>query len=357
MKFRFTRSKQTPSSPNEHADGNRRFITQCYRQFLQRAADNDGLDSYFNRLNQGAIDHAGVMEEMLASDEYLQLSATYDYKTDAALCNHLPAFNTPLVERLQQCSKLPQDQYQTLWGQIFQAERELVIGQQEYGRQHKQRFWELCNAVVELTQDKTAAKALEFGISEFSGIYQTLCPSLSLDCADRPTGDDYIGFNANTSLRVSGGQQFIGVDLNVPRTLLSDQYRALHNQYDLVLFTEVLEHLTANPVDILEQLVTLLTEDGYLYLTTPNFFRRENRHKMDQRENPQEVYPAGEDNWDAHHHHREYALKELLGFVEAAGGKTEAFYFSSCWDEDIPANQSDWGNMVFIIKRADLTQP
>ena len=348
MKFSLKRSKTQDA---QLALQQRHFIQLCYRHVLKRDADEGGLESYLQRFRIGDIDHAGLMEELINSEEYSQIEAPYNFRTDPALHDSIIRFDDSLIQRLQQCSALPEEHYNALWAQIFNAERELVVGQQEYGRQHKQRFWELCNAVLELTENKSAPRALEFGISEFSGLYKTLRPELVLDCADRPTADDYIGFNANTSLRVSGGNQFVSVDLNTPRTLLSDNYQALHGQYDLVLFTEVLEHLTANPVDVLEQLLALLKVDGYLYLTTPNFFRKENVEKFSARENPQEAYPAGEDNWDAHHHHRECGLKELLSFIGEAGGKTTAFYFSDCWDEGEPALESERGNMIFVVQQ------
>ncbi len=347
MKKLFELFKPTAPSSTQGVEAHKSLIEQAYRHLLQREVDEEGLKNYSKRFQDNSLSPGDLIEELVASEEYQQRIKPYHYTHDPVLTPFLETLDKPLSQSLQDCSALSQTQYESLWQQVFGGERNLVIGQQEYGRQHKQRFRELCNALMELSQPE--AKVLEFGISEFSGIYKNLCPSLHLDCADRPTGEDYIGFNADTSLRVSGGNQFIAVDLNKPRTLLDEEYQSVRGQYDLVLFTEVLEHLTANPVDILEQLLALLREGGRIYLTTPNFFRRENLEKIKARENPQEAYPAGKDNWDAHHHHREYGLKELLQFVVDAGGKTEAFYFSDCWDEHPPENESEWGNMVFVI--------
>jgi hypothetical protein len=116
-------------------------------------------------------------------------------------------------------------------------------------------------------------------------------------------------------------------------------------------FTEVLEHLDVNPVELLEALLVLLKRDGFLYLTTPNFFRRENRERFYRFENPQQVYPIGQGNWDRHHHHREYGFKELFRFIEAAGGQTVAFYFSSCWDVEPLPPEHERGNLVFVVRR------
>jgi 2-polyprenyl-3-methyl-5-hydroxy-6-metoxy-1,4-benzoquinol methylase len=41
-------------------------------------------------------------------------------------------------------------------------------------------------------------------------------------------------------------------------------------KFDLVIFTEVIEHIN-NPLDVLENISTLLKNDGFIYITTPNF--------------------------------------------------------------------------------------
>ena len=120
-------------------------------------------------------------------------------------------------------------------------------------------------------------------------------------------------------------------------------------RFDLILLTEVLEHLCIHPVDILRPLIRALSSQGLLYLTTPNFFALEKRKLMQCWKNPQEVFPAADGNWDAHHHHREYCLTELLPFIEQAGGCLKGFYYSGCWDQQPCDNPAERANMVFLI--------
>jgi 2-polyprenyl-6-hydroxyphenyl methylase/3-demethylubiquinone-9 3-methyltransferase len=47
----------------------------------------------------------------------------------------------------------------------------------------------------------------------------------------------------------------------------------LEDSFQLVIFTEVLEHITFNPVCLWRRVYELLTEGGYIYLTTPNALR------------------------------------------------------------------------------------
>lgn len=47
-------------------------------------------------------------------------------------------------------------------------------------------------------------------------------------------------------------------------------------QFDLAIFTEVIEHIN-NPMDVIENISHLLKKDGMLYVTTPNFASLERR--------------------------------------------------------------------------------
>jgi 2-polyprenyl-3-methyl-5-hydroxy-6-metoxy-1,4-benzoquinol methylase len=43
-------------------------------------------------------------------------------------------------------------------------------------------------------------------------------------------------------------------------------------QYDLVLFTEILEHITFNPIALWESIYKVIKNGGYVYISTPNSF-------------------------------------------------------------------------------------
>ena len=125
---------------------------------------------------------------------------------------------------------------------------------------------------------------------------------------------------------------------------------------DLVVFTEVLEHLTRHPVEILQFLLKRLTFRGSLYLTTPNAFSHGKLHLIGQRRNPQQVFPRGDENWDAHYHSRESSMSELVEFVKEARGRVRALHFSSCWDEPDAARHlaqypDQRGTLVIVVSR------
>lgn len=205
------------------------------------------------------------------------------------------------------------------------------------------------NAAAYLLRDRPKPRILELGTSEFSAFFRPLLPEVELHLSDRSTAQGYIGFTEEVARRITGCDDYMAIDLEDGTAAIQESGLEA-GSYDFVVFAEVLEHLDVNPVEILKALLRLLKEDGLLYLTTPNFFRHENSEKLAHFENPQEVYPAADDNWDKHHHHREYAAKELFRFVESGDGQTKAFYFSSCWDCAPIPPAHERANLVFVIR-------
>ena len=135
-----------------------------------------------------------------------------------------------------------------------------------------------------LLQHNPAPQVLEFGVSEFSGFYGKLFPHMQFHTSDRPTSDDYIGFTeAVCKQRVGGGH--LPLDLTNTQAL-NDFAQQQSGRFDLILLTEVLEHLCIHPVDILRPLIQALSSQGQLYLTTPNFFSLEKCQLMQRWYNP-----------------------------------------------------------------------
>lgn len=258
---------------------------------------------------------------------------------------------SPITAALQAGDHLDEAAYEAAYAAKLQDEAALIIGQREYLPQHKQRFRELFRACSYLLAQRPSPKLLELGASEFSAFYKQLIPNLTFHLSDRPTPDDYIGFTERVGMQRLGCDRYFAIDLEEPAQIgASGGPRA--GDYDLIVFAEVIEHLVVSPVDLLSALLTLLKPDGFLYLTTPNLFRAENREKWLALENPQQVFPAADGNWDRHHHHREYGAAELLRFARQAGGEVVAFYYSDCWDQSTELADDERGNLVFVITPA-----
>lgn len=332
------------------------LIDRAYRLILGRPADTGGAHSYLQRLQQGLPPQA-LLDELEHSEEKRQ---QHDIYQAPWLQDQLTPAVLALSDQLQACDQLSYQHYHQLWQQIFASGNELIIGQQDYGSQHKQRFWELVNAMLLLLKDKPQPRLLECGVSEFSALYKTLLPQLELHTLDRPVAADYIGFTPEKCYQRTSCSRHFAVDLQQPSQLPGHDTTG---GYDLILLAEVLEHLVVNPVELLAQLLQLLKPGGYLYLTTPNFLAREKWQQLQQHENPQPFYPGGAANWDAHYHFREYTLKELFAIAQQAGGRISGFYFSSCWDDlSDPAQQQHlqqrpWERSNLVVVIAPISAP
>ena len=348
---RFFTSKLTSSPFSQISDWSYSeaeiLVGLVYPLILKRNADSQGLIDYSQKLHQGLLTPTGLIQELMASDEYQRAQDGYDYLSDGSVKDYFSAEVLALSAQLEACKYVDSNDYEEAWQLVFNSDRKLIIGQQEYGKQHKQRFWELVNAMDLLLQSIAQPQVLEFGVSEFSGLYGKLFPHMQFNTSDRPTADNYIGFTEAVCKQLVGGDH-LPLDLTDTQAL-SDFSKQQSGRFDLILLTEVLEHLCIHPVDILRPLIQALSSQGLLYLTTPNFFALEKRQLMQRWHNPQEVYPAADGNWDAHHHHREYCLTEMLPFIEQAGGQLKGFYYSGCWDQQPCESPAERANMVFVI--------
>jgi hypothetical protein len=126
-------------------------------------------------------------------------------------------------------------------------------------------------------------------------------------------------------------------------------------RFDIIVFSEVIEHVMVHPVRILKFLLKHLELGGCVVLTTPNVFSRGRLDLIRQRRSPLPPYPLEYRQTDAPHFHiREYSMSDMLEMIETAGGKSRAFFFSSCWDEDagkhIPVEEL--GNLFIVFGKA-----
>jgi len=326
-------------------------LRQLFLLALGRQPTEAEMASLDKRLRNGEA-AITVLIETLADAKDLGNSQRFCFETALAdVRDQLTEDAREMSQRLARHEHIPRNRYEELYRQVFASGRELIIGQHDYGAQHKQRFRELFNACQLLIEGYASPRILEFGTSEFSAIYKRLWPEARLHLSDRPVATDYPGFQESVARRLADLEDYHAVDLEGGRRAVEDSTLAGY-RFDLIVFTEVLEHLLVHPVEILGVLLDLLTPQGHLYLTTPNFFRRENLEKLATFENPQEIYPVSGGNWDRHHHHREYGARELLHFIAQAGGEPAAFCFSDCWGEDPSLSQPERSNLVLVARKS-----
>ncbi len=104
------------------------------------------------------------------------------------------------------------------------------------------------------------------------------------------------------------------------------------SRYDQILFCEVLEHFTMNPLHWVLELRRVLKDDGLLVLTTPNVARFENVCALIEGRNLYDPYSGyGPHGW----HNREYTRHELHMLMRHAGFVCD-FDFTSDVHPNIP---------------------
>lgn len=108
-----------------------------------------------------------------------------------------------------------------------------------------------------------------------------------------------------------------------------DTINARDGYYDLIIFTEVFEHLRINPIETLKKLREKLKPGGLLYLTTPNFFRYTNTINFFLRRPVVNAYYEFKKLEDIGHmgHVREYSKKEVELFLENTGYEIVTFSY------------------------------
>jgi len=103
----------------------------------------------------------------------------------------------------------------------------------------------------------------------------------------------------------------------------SDDFPYEDQNFDLVIFAEIIEHLLNDPCKVLREIKRVLRPGGTLILTTPNVARLENVARMIAGENIYDPYsgygPYGR-------HNREYNVHELVQLLQHEGFEADAHF-------------------------------
>ena len=106
------------------------------------------------------------------------------------------------------------------------------------------------------------------------------------------------------------GEKHYFFDLN--KTQNESDWISLPRKYDIIIFSEVIEHLYTSPRLVLNFVKTLLKEDGILILQTPNAVTLPYRFLMLIGRNP---FMLLSENVLNHAHFREYTLQEMKKYL------------------------------------------
>lgn len=117
--------------------------------------------------------------------------------------------------------------------------------------------------------------------------------------------------------RIAGSFRYANVNVETMRLPYDD------GAFDLILFCEVLEHMTDNPLLALAEIKRVLKPGGALVLTTPNAVRIENVARLIAGENLYDPYSA---YGPYGRHNREYTVVELEHLMVHCGFTREILF-------------------------------
>jgi SAM-dependent methyltransferase len=193
---------------------------------------------------------------------------------------------------------------------LLDTERERTSGTEprhRYLAMHGPRFAEILRLSRTLVPDSTA-RVLDIGRSELTACLASFYRDIHTLGFD-PRSDD----GGHRETRELNDVPHITFDLlNAPNVADWPQCGA----FDLIVFSEVVEHLHISPVYVLALLRSLLSAGGAIVCTTPNAVSLANRVRMLAGRNPYEQLRLYAGNPG---HIREYTRDELIAIAAQVG--------------------------------------
>lgn len=177
--------------------------------------------------------------------------------------------------------------------------------------------------INKLPEDMTGMKVLDIGESAFVNIFRGLHPEASLTVLGLGEPGQWV--------KRESGVEYINHNLEKDCDNLPEE------EFDLIIFSEVLEHLAVSPRLVFDKLKMMMKKGGRLMITTPNFMSFGNRLKMLLGKSPLEVIRRDLSNPG---HFREYSLPELKQYVTDVGLKV--------LEAELPLYWNDLGNQIKV---------
>jgi 2-polyprenyl-3-methyl-5-hydroxy-6-metoxy-1,4-benzoquinol methylase len=132
----------------------------------------------------------------------------------------------------------------------------------------------------------------------------------------------------------------------IPGQLSKKPCAIADNSFDIVIFSEVIEHLRISPLRALAEINRIMKPGGLLLLTTPNIANLSNILKLLQGKNIVEAFPDDDENLnhitDTITHIREYTMRELKALMSRSGFRVKEARYSLSKDKLSPRQKVNW---------------
>ena len=108
-------------------------------------------------------------------------------------------------------------------------------------------------------------------------------------------------------------------------------FQSVNNKYDLIVFTEILEHITFNPIQFWKSIYQMLKPGGQIYISTPNSFALPNyvralKNLLGFRSIGISIEPIFS-NVTYGHHWKEYSAQEIKKYFQTMSPDFEVAVF------------------------------
>lgn len=155
---------------------------------------------------------------------------------------------------------------------------------------------------VNLIDIEPGDRILDIGTSTFTILLNRLFPSCDVMTVD-------------VTDRLQNRVEREGIEFRVC-DIVEDDLPFSSGSFDLIIFAEVLEHLFADPYQVINTVSNGLADGGELIFGTPNFLRLKNRFLIMLGRNPLKLSPPGTHGFN---HVREYSMNECVKLIRNCG--------------------------------------
>lgn len=137
---------------------------------------------------------------------------------------------------------------------------------------------------------------------------------------------DTIGYAANLSIEDDIRKHYQYDFLNI---IDESTWPVTRRRYDLVIATEIIEHLPLSLNIIFRWFKYYMKPNGYLIIQTPNAVALKKRIAILQGRNPYELMTDEPSSIRGHNHIREYTLQELISIGKQEGLTTHQYWIEN----------------------------
>lgn len=192
---------------------------------------------------------------------------------------------------------------------------------------------------LNLAPESSAGRALEIGASPYftTLLFRKFRPSLSFDLVNYFGGPVAVMKQHLSFPGFDGTAEELDVEFS-NANIESDILPFGDETFDVILFCEVLEHMTMDPLHAMLEIKRVLKQGGKLILTTPNAARLENAAAFIEGRNIYDPYSG----YGPHgRHNREYTRHELALLLEHCGFEVEQLFTANVHDDIMPSPASN----------------